>query len=123
MQVNWIEEYIKEVGPPADFRAFAKNASSQNIWIDGVAVGIIVYTVLSNTISIHAIWVQKAHRNQFKEACKYLASWIQEEGFEGIELIADMNVCHWLERYLKLKPKQKIYITDARSVLEELHGI
>ena len=123
MQVYWLDEYIREVGPPLEFRQFAEGASTQNIWIDNVAVGLIVYTVLNDTVSIHAIWVHPQHRNRLKEACRYLATWVKDEGFKKIELIADMRVCSWLERYLKLTPKQKIYITDADSVLEELNGI
>ena len=81
------------------------------------------YYDLNDTVSIHAIWVHPHHRNKFKQACRYLATWVKDEGFKKIELIADMRVAHWLERYLKLIPKQKIYITDADSVLEELNGI
>jgi|TARA_R110002051_G_scaffold28626_2_gene67734 hypothetical protein len=123
MQVNWIEEYKKEVGPPLEFDQFAENADTQNIWVDGVCIGIIVYTTTMDTISIHVMWVKKEYRNQLKEACRYLANWIKDEQmYNFVEIIADLRVAKWLERYLKLKVKQKIYEVDINklvSVLEE----
>ena len=42
--------------------------------------------------------------------------------YNFVEIIADLRVAKWLERYLKLKVKQKIYEVDINklvSVLEE----
>ena len=117
---DWIEEYKKEVGPPLQFEQFARNASTQNIWVDSVLIGIAVYTTLADTLSIHVMWIKKEHRNKFKEACKYLATWIKEEGFTQVELIADMRVSKLIERHIKLLPKQKIYLTDVDNILEVL---
>tara|TARA_R110000824_G_scaffold41668_3_gene123744 strand:+ start:3406 stop:3642 length:237 start_codon:yes stop_codon:yes gene_type:complete len=76
-----------------------------------------------DTISIHVMWVKKEYRNQLKEACRYLANWIKDEQmYNFVEIIADLRVAKWLERYLKLKVKQKIYEVDINklvSVLEE----
>jgi|TARA_R100000008_G_C3555575_1_gene152974 hypothetical protein len=117
---NWVEEYIQEVGPPLEFKQFAQNATTQNIWVNGMPIGIIVYTTLGNTLSIHTMWIKPKFRNNFKRACRYLATWIKEEGFTKVELIADMRVCTLIERYLKLQPKQKIYLTDVDNILEVL---
>lgn len=117
---DWIEEYKREVGPPFEFDQFARNASTQNIWVDGVPIGIIVYTTTVDTLSIHIMWIKKEYRNQLRESCRYLANWIKDEGFKYVEIIADLRVAKWLERHLKLEVKQKIYETDVNNLIDIL---
>lgn len=117
---NWIDDYIQEVGPPLEFEHFAKNATSENIFVNGIPIGIFVYTVLGDTISIHIMWIKKKYRGNFREACKYMIKWIKSEGYTHIELIADLKACNLLERILKVQPKQKIYLTDVNHIMEVL---
>jgi hypothetical protein len=117
---DWIEEYKKEVGPPFEFEQFARTAATQNIWVNGKPIGIVVYTETFDTISIHVMWIKKEYRNQLKESCHYLAKWIKEEGFNFVEIIADLRVAKWLERHLKLEVKQKIYETDVNTLIDIL---
>jgi hypothetical protein len=117
---NWIKEYQEEVGPPFEFEQFARNATSENIWVGGKPIGIFVYTNTTEVCSIHIVWIKPQFRNQFKEACRYIATWVKTEGYKKIELIADIKVTNWIERYLKLKPYQKVYLTDVDNILEVL---
>tara|TARA_Y100000593_G_C4290876_1_gene328168 strand:+ start:543 stop:902 length:360 start_codon:yes stop_codon:yes gene_type:complete len=117
---DWIEDYIQEVGPPLEFRQFAQNATSENIWVNGAPIGIFVYTVCGDTISIHTLWIKKKYRGCFKQACRYMVQWIKEEGYVHVELIADLKVCNLVERVLKIKHKQRIYLTDVNHLMEVL---
>ena len=51
---------------------------------------------------------------------KYMAEWSIEEGYREVELIVDTRACPIVERYLKLKPVQKIYLTKIDRILEVL---
>ena len=117
---DWIDDYIKEVGPPAEFRHFALTTATTNIWVDNKPIGIIVYTITGEVLSVHTMWIKPRFRNNFKEACRYLATWVKEEGFTKVELIADLKVCNLVERVLKVKPKQRIYLTDVNHLMEVL---
>ena len=49
-----------------------------------------------------------------------MVQWIKEEGYVQVELIADLKVCNLVERVLKVKPKQRIYLTDVNHLMEVL---
>ena len=117
---NWIKEYQEEVGPPFEFEQFARNATSENIWVGGKPIGIFVYTEQEDIMTIHILWIKKNHRHKFRKAAKYIASFAKDAGYKRVELITDLRVCQLIERYLKLKPVQKIYLEERERILELL---
>lgn len=117
---DWIDDYIKEVGPPAEFRHFALTTATTNIWVDNKPIGIIVYTITGEVLSVHTMWIKPKFRNNFRKACKYLCKWIKEQDCTKVEIICDMKATTLVERYLKVKPVQKIYLEDVDNILEVL---
>ena len=118
---SWIDDYNREAKPCVDVKEFINtNGVTQNIWVDNVPIGIFVYTFCIDTISIHIVWIKPKYRNKIKEAMKYMAEWSIEEGYREVELIVDTRACPIVERYLKLKPVQKIYLTKIDRILEVL---
>ena len=117
---EWIKEYIKEVGPPIEFKQFALTTANELIWLDGKAIGVFIYTISGDVLTVHTMWIKPKYRNNFRKACKYLCKWIKEKDCTKVEIICDMKATRLVERYLKIKPVQKIYIEDVDNILEVL---
>ncbi len=118
---DWIDEYTREAKPCLDVTPFVtKTGISENVWVDNKPIGIFVYTEQEDIMTIHILWIKKNHRHKFRKAAKYIASFAKDAGYKRVELITDLRVCQLIERYLKLKPVQKIYLEEIDRILEVL---
>ena len=118
---SWIDEYLTEVEPNVEMQDFVRNYSvTENIWVDNKHIGIFVYTTNLDIITIHVLWIKQQYRHTFRQASKYILEFAKQKGYRKIELVSDLRVCQLVERYLKLKPVQKIYLEEVDKILEVL---
>ena len=118
---SWIKEYTKEASPCLDITPFVEqNSTTENICLGTQHVGIFVYTVNQDICTIHIMWIKQKHRHKFRQAAKYIAEFVKRAGYKRVELVTDLRVCQLVERYLKLKPVQKIYLEEIDRILEVL---
>ena len=118
---SWIDDYLKEVEPNVEMQDFVRNYSvTENIWVDNKHIGIFVYTTNLDIITIHVLWIKQQYRHTFRQASKYILEFAKQKGYRKIELVSDLRVCQLVERYLKLKPVQKIYLEEVDKILEVL---
>ena len=118
---SWIDEYTREAKPCLDVTPFVTQTGiSENVWVDNKPIGIFVYTVQEDIMSVHILWIKQNYRHKFRQAAKYIASFAKDEGYKRIEMITDLRVCQLVERYLKVQPVQKIYLEEVDRILEVL---